>query len=197
MCVCSVLAPHGCPEPPAPATRLSHHQSQAHDHSRRDARAAVNLTDSPRPLPGACTLFQAPCSTGARRARHDAAPAREARAAARRARRPPRTRPATRTDLLHSLLAAVQQTCWTLNTHARSCRPPTARLTAPRDSPVPPGEARVARRARSRAARPGSPHPSCLCAVHSVHNNTLTHARAAHALRDRPRPEKTAALQHK
>ena len=195
MCACPVLAPHGCPAPPAPAARLSHYQSQPHDHSRRDARAAVNLTDSLRLLPGACTLLQpqASCPTRARRARHDAAPPREARAAARRARRPPRTRPATRPDLLHSLLAAVQQTCWTLNTHARSRRPPTARLTAPRDSPVPPGEARVARRARSRAARAGSLHPSCLCAVHSSAQQ-YTHT---YALRDRPRPEKTAALQHK
>jgi len=39
-----MLAPHGRPAPPAPATRLSHHQSQAHDHSRRDARAAVHLS---------------------------------------------------------------------------------------------------------------------------------------------------------
>ena len=50
MCVCSVLAPHGCPEPPAPATRLSHHQSQAHDHSRRDARAAVHLSLQSAPI---------------------------------------------------------------------------------------------------------------------------------------------------
>ena len=55
MCDCPVLAPHGRPAPPAPATRLSHHQSQAHDHSRRDERAALNLTDSLRLLPGACT----------------------------------------------------------------------------------------------------------------------------------------------
>ena len=50
MCVCSVLAPHGGPEPPAPATRLSHHQSQAHDHSRRDARAAVHLSLKSTPI---------------------------------------------------------------------------------------------------------------------------------------------------
>ena len=50
MCVCSVLAPHGCPEPPAPATRLSHHQSQAHDHSRRDASAAVHLSLKSAPI---------------------------------------------------------------------------------------------------------------------------------------------------
>ena len=50
MCVCSVLAPHGCPEPPAPATRLSHHQSQAHDHSRRDASAAVHLSLQSAPI---------------------------------------------------------------------------------------------------------------------------------------------------
>ena len=141
MCVCPVLAPHGRPAPPAPATRPSHHQSKPHIHSRRDARAAAHLIDSPRPLPGACTLFQAPCSTRARRARHDAALPREARAAARRARRPPRTRPAILPDL-HSLPAGCAAACWTLNTYARSRRPPTARLTAPRDSPVPPGEAR-------------------------------------------------------
>ena len=182
---------------PSRAARTSHAPLAPSELAARPlaprARAAVNPTDSLRLLPGACTLFQAPCPTRARRARHDAAPPREARAAARRARRPPRTRPATRPDLLHSLLAAVQQTCWTLNTHARSRRPPTARLTAPRDSPVPPGEARVARRARSRAARAGSLHPSCLCAVHSSAQQ-YTHT---YALRDRPRPEKTAALQHK
>ena len=50
MCVCSVLAPHGRPAPPAPATRLSHHQRQAHDHSRRDARAAVHLSLQSAPI---------------------------------------------------------------------------------------------------------------------------------------------------
>ena len=59
MCVRSVLAPHGCPEPPAPATRLSHHQSQAHDHSRRDARAAVHLSLKSAPIAqGACTFLR-------------------------------------------------------------------------------------------------------------------------------------------
>jgi len=121
-----VLAPHGCAKPPAPATRLSHHQSQPHDHSRRDARAAVNLTDSLRLLPGACTLLQpqASCPTRARRARHDAAPPREARAAARRAWRPPRTRPAIRPDLLHSLPAGCAADL--LDTqHIRTLAPPT------------------------------------------------------------------------
>ena len=99
----------------------------------------MNPTDSLRLLPGACTLFQAPCPTRARRARHDAAPPREAHAAARRARRPPRTRPATRTDLLHSLPAGCAADL--LNTHARPRCPPTARLTSPRESSVPPGEA--------------------------------------------------------
>ena len=192
MYVCPVLAPHGCAKPPAPATRLSHHQSQPHDHSRRDARAAVNLTDSPESTPSARRLHTASGTMPYQSAPRPARRSSTARGAGR-ARRPPRTRPATRPDLLHSLLAAVQQTCWTLNTHARSRRPPTARLTAPRDSPVPPGEARVARRARSRAARAGSLHPSCLCAVHSSAQQ-YTHT---YALRDRPRPEKTAALQHK
>ena len=50
MCDCPVLAPHGRPAPPAPATRLSHHQSQAHDHSRRDARAAVHLSLKSAPI---------------------------------------------------------------------------------------------------------------------------------------------------
>ena len=50
MCVCPVLAPHGRPAPPAPATRLSHHQTQAHDHSRRDARAAVHLSLQSAPI---------------------------------------------------------------------------------------------------------------------------------------------------
>ena len=50
MCASPVLAPYGCPEPPAPATRLSHHQRQAHDHSRRDARAAVHLSLQSAPI---------------------------------------------------------------------------------------------------------------------------------------------------
>ena len=50
MCVCPVLAPHGRPAPPAPATRPSHHQRQAHDHSRRDARAAVHLSLQSAPI---------------------------------------------------------------------------------------------------------------------------------------------------
>ena len=50
MCASPVLAPYGCPEPPAPATRLSHHQSQAHDHPRRDARAAVHLSLKSAPI---------------------------------------------------------------------------------------------------------------------------------------------------
>ena len=158
MCVCPVLAPHGCAKPPAPATRLSHHQSQPHDHSRRDARAAVNLTDGPRLLPGACTLLQAPCPTRARRARHDAAPPREARAAARRARRPPRTRPAIRPDLLHSLPAGCAADL--LDTqHIRTLAPPT--YCAADCTPRQPRSTRrgaLARRARSRAVRPRMLH---------------------------------------
>jgi len=50
MCDCPLLAPHGRPAPPAPATRLSHHQSQAHDHSRRDASAAVHLSLKSAPI---------------------------------------------------------------------------------------------------------------------------------------------------
>ena len=38
--------------------------------------------------------------------------------------------------------------------------------------------------------------PPCLCSL-TLCNNTLTHARAVYALRVCPRPEKTAALQHK
>ena len=50
MCVCPVLAPHGRPAPPAPATRPSHHQSKPHIHSRRDARAAVHLSLQSAPI---------------------------------------------------------------------------------------------------------------------------------------------------
>lgn len=62
MCVCPVLAPHGRPAPPAPATRPSHHQSKPHIHSRRDARAAAHLTSTTSPfcaLCRLCTLLQA------------------------------------------------------------------------------------------------------------------------------------------
>ena len=62
MCVCPVLAPHGRPAPPAPATRPSHHQSKPHIHSRRDARAAAHLTSTTSPfcaLCRACTLLLA------------------------------------------------------------------------------------------------------------------------------------------
>ena len=146
MCVCSVLAPHGCPEPPAPATRLSHHQSQPHDHPRRDARASVRLSLKSAPTAQAPAHFL----------RHHAAPERdapdktqlhrEARAAARRARRPPRTRPATRPELLHNLLQAVQQPC---QSSARVLRtaplPPRAR----HDADPAPHEARAWHAARA------------------------------------------------
>ena len=56
MCVCPVLAPHGRPAPPAPATRPSHHQSKPHIHSRRDARAAAHLTSTPAPFCALCRL---------------------------------------------------------------------------------------------------------------------------------------------
>mmetsp|Transcript_11774 Transcript_11774/g.39307 ORF Transcript_11774/g.39307 Transcript_11774/m.39307 type:complete len:112 (-) Transcript_11774:349-684(-) len=108
MCDCPLLAPHGRPAPPAPATRLSHHQSQAHDHSRRDASAAVHLSLKSAPI------AQAPApSSGTIPHRSATRPTlhREARAAARRARRPPRTRSATRPGLLHNLLQVVQQPC--------------------------------------------------------------------------------------
>ena len=62
MCASPVLAPHGRPAPPAPATRPSHHQSKPHIHSRRDARAAAHLTSTPAPfcaLCRLCTLLQA------------------------------------------------------------------------------------------------------------------------------------------
>ena len=103
MCVCPVLAPHGRPAPPAPATRLSHHQTQAHDHSRRRARRSAPLTAVSAHCTSACTFF-----------RHHTAPERdatgktlhrEARAAARRARRPPSSRYVTRAGLLCSLHA--------------------------------------------------------------------------------------------
>ena len=56
MCVCPVLAPHGRPAPPAPATRPSHHQSKPHIHSRRDARAAAHLTSTTSPFCAMCRL---------------------------------------------------------------------------------------------------------------------------------------------
>ena len=56
MCVCPVLAPHGRPAPPAPATRPSHHQSKPHIHSRRDARAAAHLTSTTSPFCALCRL---------------------------------------------------------------------------------------------------------------------------------------------
>ena len=56
MCVCLVLAPHGRPAPPAPATRPSHHQSKPHIHSRRDARAAAHLTSTTSPFCALCRL---------------------------------------------------------------------------------------------------------------------------------------------
>ena len=62
MCASPVLAPHGRPAPPAPATRPSHHQSKPHIHSRRDARAAAHLTSTTSPfcaLCRLCTLLQA------------------------------------------------------------------------------------------------------------------------------------------
>ena len=95
---------------------LAHYQSQAHDHSRRDARAAVHLsltTEVYAHCTGACTFF-----------RHHAAPERdapgrtlhrEARAAARRARRPPSTLSVTRAGLLCSLHAACTAALPVLN----------------------------------------------------------------------------------
>ena len=56
MCVCPVLAPHGRPAPPAPATRPSHHQSKPHIHSRRDARAAAHLTSTTSPFCALCRI---------------------------------------------------------------------------------------------------------------------------------------------
>ena len=56
MCASPVLAPHGCPEPPAPAARLSHYQSQPQIHSRHDARAAANLTSTPAPFCALCRI---------------------------------------------------------------------------------------------------------------------------------------------
>ena len=56
MCDCPVLAPHGRPAPPAPATRPSHHQSKPHIHSRRDARAAAHLTSTTSPFCALCRL---------------------------------------------------------------------------------------------------------------------------------------------
>ena len=56
MCDCPVLAPHGRPAPPAPATRPSHHQSKPHIHSRRDARAAAHLTSTTSPFCAMCRL---------------------------------------------------------------------------------------------------------------------------------------------
>ena len=184
MCVCPVLAPHGRPAPPAPATRLSHHQSQAHDHSRHDERAAVNPTDSLRLLPGACTLFQAPCPTRARRARHDAAPPREARAAARRARRPPRTRPAIRPDLLHSLLAGYAADL--LDTqHTRTLAPPDH--CAADCTPRQPRSTRRGARGTPRALPGGSariaPHACALCTLCTTIHSRLTHCATARALR--------------
>ena len=103
MCVCSVLASYGCPEPPAPATRLSHHQRQAHDHSRRDARAAAPLTEVYAHCTGRLHLLQAPYRTGARRARQDASP-RGARGGTPRAQ-------ATEHALRYPSRAAVQTAC--------------------------------------------------------------------------------------
>jgi len=56
MCASPVLAPHGRPAPPAPATRPSHHQRQPHIHSRRDARAAAHLTSTTSPFCALCRL---------------------------------------------------------------------------------------------------------------------------------------------
>ena len=49
----------------------------------------------------------------------------------------------TRSAAQHARAGCAADLLDTLSTYARSRRPPTARLTAPRDSPVPPGEARV------------------------------------------------------
>ena len=145
MCVCPVLAPHGRPAPPAPATRLSHHQSQPHDHSRRDARAAVHLsltTEVYAHCTGACTFF-----------RHHTAPERdatgktlhrEARAAARRARS---TLSVTRAGLLCSLHAACTAALPVLN-----IQPACSALRPCRLAPV--CTARGARVARCAHARP-------------------------------------------
>ena len=83
MCASPVLAPHGRPAPPAPATRPSHHQSKPHIHSRRDARAAVHLSlrstpiaQAPAPSSGTMPHRSATRPAGrftARRARRHAA----------------------------------------------------------------------------------------------------------------------------
>ena len=76
--------------------------------------------------------------------------------------------------------------------HTRTLAPPAH--CAAHCTPRQPRSTRRGARGTPRALPGGSARiASPLMPVHSVHNNTLTHARAAHALRDRPRPEKTAA----
>ena len=162
MCVCPVLAPHGRPAPPAPATRLSHHQTQAHDHSRRRARRSAPLTAVSAHCTSACTFF-----------RHHTAPERdatgktlhrEARAAARRARRPPSSRYVTRAGLLCSLHADCTAALLVLN-----IQPACSALRPCRHAPGLHCTRRARGTLRARSAIRSVRCPVCLHTAQSTH----------------------------
>ena len=148
-----------------------------------------------RPLHKRLHLLQAPYRTGARRDRQDASPrgARggtpRAAAAAHTPRHPTRSAAQPASSCAADLLDTQHTRTLVPPAHcAADCTPRQLRST------------RRGARGTPRALPGGSAkNDPCLCGLCSLTlcNNTLTHARAAHALRDPPSPEKTAALQHK
>ena len=180
MCVCPVLAPHGCPEPPALATRLSHHQSQTHDHSRRDAPFARRLHTASGTMPYQSAPRPARRSSTARGARGGTP---RAAAAAHTPRHPTRSAAQPASSCAADLLDTQ---------HTRTLAPPAH--CAAHCTPRQPRSTRRGARGTPRALPGGSGRiASPLMPVHSSAQQ-YTHT---YALRDRPRPEKTAALQHK
>ena len=187
MCVCSVLAPHGRPAPPAPATRPSHHQSKPHIHSRRDARAAAHLTSTTSPfcaLCRLCTLLQA----SHKRLYQDAP----------RVRRRFCTTQGARARTLPHARSSAQSSAQPVSLPAHTAQPACSALRPCRLAPV--CTARGARVARCAHARPHERAcalicsllhrpPACLHTQHTApwarirlttqpapHNNSLPHA---------------------
>ena len=181
MCASPVLAPHGCPEPPAPATRLPHYQSQPHDHSRCGARASVRLSLKSTPIAQAPALFF----------RHHAAPERDA---------PGRTQLHREARATHAARAGH---------HARAPLPACSEHSArvPRTAPLPPRASttrilhrtrRARRTLRARSATRSVCCPACLHTAQStgkvhVHAAQSTHSAAARTPRQSPASRRARA----
>ena len=174
MCVCPVLAPHGRPAPPAPATRPSHHQSKPHIHSRRDARAAAHLTSTTSPfcaLCRLCTLLQA-----SHKRLYQDAPRYDADSAPRKARTHARSRTrAHPLSLLHSLSACLhtQHTAPSARVLRTAPLPPRACLHCTRRAR---GTLRARTPARARArAQPLSAAQTASLPAHTAYSTMGTH----------------------